>query len=133
MESRRERICAWFTADGRGPASDAKNTWRRARSTKKWSLVSRTDDKTAGEGWEDSEGGEIDDDRAKGPPASRWTVTGQAEMNSGGLGRRGMRREGIGGEDGIQESRSRGVFRRGSHLEPNQVVVDGAQLGLGAD
>ncbi|RDH32684.1 hypothetical protein BDQ94DRAFT_144812 [Aspergillus welwitschiae] len=33
MESRRERICAWFTADGRGPASDAKNTWRRARST----------------------------------------------------------------------------------------------------
>lgn len=37
------------------------------------------------EGWEDSEGGEIDDDRAKGPPASRWTVTGQAEMNSGGL------------------------------------------------
>lgn len=39
-----------------------------------------------GRRWGDSEGGEIDDDRvAKGQPASRWTVKGQAEMNPGGL------------------------------------------------
>ncbi|PYH96137.1 hypothetical protein BO71DRAFT_321637, partial [Aspergillus ellipticus CBS 707.79] len=33
-ELRRKRICACFTADGRGPTSDAKNTWRRTRGDK---------------------------------------------------------------------------------------------------